>query len=197
MKSPIYWHPNIYRLVMKLLYGKYFEARYKCLSELIPPMTSVVEPCAGDAYLYRNYLKAKGTKYVGLDINPVFVQAAKKKNISFFINDLLKDNVPVADYIVLQASLYQFMPHELKIIRKLLDSAKSTLIIAEPIRNLADSHNPIIRLLAKYSANPGGSNHPVKRFNKDTFHACLKQFDEFKELKIIDGGREMIGVLRK
>ena len=196
MTSPVYWHPYIYRTAMKFLYGRHFESRYKAISEIIPEGASVVELCAGDIYLYRNYLKAKRVSYTGFDINSVFVQAAKRKNIRFFKHDLLTDTIEPADYIILQASLYQFIPFEEKIIRKLLDSTNKVMIIAEPVRNLSSSNNFFIRKLAKYSANPG-KQHSVNRFNEDTILACFKKFSEFKEMKTMEGGREMIGIFRK
>ena len=196
MTSPVYWHPFFYRIAMKLLYGKYFEARYRLIAELIPENASVVELCAGDAYLYSNYLRAKGVHYTGLDINKAFVRAAKAKGISFLEHDLASDKIPPADYVILQASLYQFIPNEDRIIQKLLDATRKVLIISEPIRNLSDSDNTLVRLLAKYSANPG-KGHAVDRFNEVSLLSCFKRFREFSEMKVPEGGREMIGIFRK
>ncbi|MFH1004263.1 MAG: class I SAM-dependent methyltransferase [Bacteroidota bacterium] len=181
---------------MKFLYGRNFETRYIAISEIIPENTSVTEVCAGDGYLYEYYLKKKNIKYIGLDVNPVFVNAARKKNISFFLHDLMMDDVPSADYVIIHASLYQFIPNEHVIIKKLLNAAATTLIISEPVRNLSDSTNPVIAAFAKYSANPGNA-HAVKRFNKETLIACFKQYPEFKKVKAIKGGRELIGIFTK
>lgn len=181
---------------MKLLYGKYFEARYQAIADLIPKNATVVDVCAGDAYLYRHYLKAKDITYTGLDINPVFVRAGKRNNISFIQHDLFRDNIPSAEYVVIQASLYQFMPQEISVINKLMDAAQHALIIAEPVRNLSESGNSFIKLVAKYSANPG-KNHPTNRFNQETLSACFRKFKELKDVKTIDGGREMIGIFHK
>jgi len=104
MRSPVYWHPSIYRIVMKFLYGKSFKARYKAISEIIPDNISVVEVCAGDGYLYECFLKKKNILYSGLDINPVFVSTAKRKGMPFFLHDLTKEAIPLSDYVIIQAS---------------------------------------------------------------------------------------------
>lgn len=196
MRSPVYWHPLIYQFTMRLLYGNFFEARYRAIADLIPDGSSVVEACAGDGYLYRHYLKAKRIDYTGLDINPAFLSSARSRHIPFIYCDLAEDAVPPADYIVIHASLYQFIPQEHEILRKLLRSANQALIVAEPVRNLADSSNRLISYLAKHSADPG-ERHTARRFNRDTLLACFKAYPEFQELKEIDGGRELIGVFRK
>ena len=196
MRSPVYWHPVIYNGIMKMLYGTYFQDRYKAIAEIIPDNASITEICAGDAYLYLNYLKKKNINYTGLDINSVFVRSAQKKNISFKQFNLMTDEVPLSDYVIIQASLYQFIPNEDIIISKLLASTKKVLIIAEPVRNLSDSNNPLISFFAKYSANPG-NNHVHNRFNAQTLSTCFRKYPQLSELNEIKGGREMVGVFRK
>jgi trans-aconitate methyltransferase len=196
MKSLVYWHPYIYTQLIKILYGKNFEARYSAIADLIPNNSTVIEACPGDGYLFEHYLKQKHVKYIGLDVNPDFVRTAKRKHIPFAIHDLYTEDIPRADYIVIQASLYQFMPEEHRIIKKLLSAMDHTLIISETVRNLSDSKNVIVSLLAKYAANPG-KGHALKRFNKDTLLECFSKYPEFKEIKEINGGRELIGIFRK
>ena len=196
MKSPIYWHPVIYHLLMRALYGEYFRTRYKAIAELIPDHASVTEVCAGDCYLFRNYLKKKNVKYLGLDINSSFVRYGQRNNIPILQHDLFTDEVPPADYVIIHASLYQFMPNHEFVVRKLLAAAKSVLLIAEPIRNLSSSQNPLISFIAKYSANPG-KDHTVHRLNKETLITFFQKFIEFKRVKEVDGEREIIGVFNK
>ena len=196
MRSPVYWHPYIYRLFIKILYGKNFNARYSAVADLIPENSTVIEVCPGDGYLYEYYLSKKNIKYSGLDINSDFVRAAGNRHIPFILHNLFTEEIPHADYIVIQASLYQFIPQEHFIIKKLLNAANSTLIISETVRNLSESKNPLVAFLAKYSANPG-KGHTPKKFNRDTLLACFNKYPEFKEMKEIEGGREIIGVFRK
>jgi hypothetical protein len=196
MRSPVYWHPYIYTFLIKILYGKNFNSRYLAVADLIPENSTVIEVCPGDGYLYEHYLKKKNVKYTGLDINPGFVKVAKSKQIPFVIHDLFTEDIPKADYIIIQASLYQFIPQEDMIIQKLLNAAGRTLIISETVRNLSDSKNPFIALFAQYSANPG-KGHAPKRFTKDTLMDCFSKYPAFKEVKAIEGGRELIGIFRK
>ena len=176
MKSPVYWHPAIYHHTMKFLYGKHFETRYKAISELIPDHVSVTEVCAGDGYLFRNYLMKKHVKYLGLDVNSSFVRYGHKNNIPIMKHNIFTDDVPSSDYVIIHASLYQFMPNHEFVVRKLLAAAKNVLLISEPIRNLSSSQNPLISFIAKYSANPG-KTHAVHRFNKDSLVNFFQQFD--------------------
>jgi hypothetical protein len=196
MRSPVYWHPAVYHLIMKLLYGKFFRARYEAIAKLIPESATIVEVCAGDGYLYQNYLSKKNIHYTGLELNPAFVNAARKRRFPFHLSNLITDEVPSADYVIIQASLYQFIPDEHRIIRKLLHAANKTLIIAEPIRNLSDSSNSFVKFLAKYSANPGDT-HATKRFNRSTLLECFSHYPEFKKSFEIEGGREMVGIFQK
>ena len=196
MSSPVYWHPFLYQTAMRILYGKHFEGRYKTLVELIPRNSSVTEVCMGDAYLYRNYLREKNVKYIGLDINPIFIASALKLGVFAKHHNLITDNIPRADYTVIQASLYQFIPEQASIIKKLLHATNNTLFIAEPIKNLATSQNPVLSFIGKYSTNPK-NQHAISRFNKNSLLAFFHQFNEFKEAIEIKGGRELIGVFKK
>jgi len=51
--------------------------------------------------------------------------------------------------MVIQGSLYQFIPYQKIIIDKLLTIAKKKVIISEPIINLISSRNKIISTIAK------------------------------------------------
>lgn len=196
MKSPVYWHPGLYHFIMRQLYGRDFKIRYEAIAKLIPNGANVLEVCMGDAYLYRKYLSGKKLQYLGMDMNETFVNYAVKQNIPVKVCNLLKDEIPKTDYIIMQASLYQFLPNEKMILQKLLDAAGKMLIIAEPVQNLADSKNPLVAFVAKRAANPG-TGHAVKRFNQKTLLECFKSFNEFREDLLIDAGKEMIGVFMK
>lgn len=150
----------------------------------------------GDAYLYQNYLARKQVNYLGLDINNTFVKSAIRKDISARMFDVMTDEVVPADYVIMQGSLYQFIPEEKRIIRSLLDAAKKQLVISEPVKNRAQSKNPLISFLARFAVNPG-TGHAKERFNEKTLVECFQGFPEFKEAKTIPGGIDMIGVFEK
>lgn len=196
MRSPIYWNSTLYHLAIRQSAGKYFSQRYLALAELIPENASVTEVCLGDAYLYSNYLARKQVNYLGLDINNAFVRSAIRKDIPARIFDVMTEEVDPADYVIMQGSLYQFIPEEKRIIRNLLNAAKKQLIISEPVKNRAQSNNPLISFLAKYAVNPG-TGHARERFTETTLVECFQCFPEFKEAKTIPGGIDMIGIFEK
>ena len=76
--SPIYWSATGYDLVMRALYGRGYSRLYSDVAALIPDGASVTDVCCGTARLYRDFLKARGCRYVGLDYNPILVRAARR-----------------------------------------------------------------------------------------------------------------------
>ena len=197
MTSPIYWHPFIYTLVMRLIYGLHYEDRYKAIADLIPDHITLFEVCSGDCRIYTQYLCKMDIQYSCGDINKNFIFYAQKKGIDCQHLDLNEGVVPSADIILMQASLYQFNPNQKKIVDKLLASARKWLILAEPVRNLSTSSNPFIAAMAKFNANPG-TGHKSYRFNEQTLDYFMK--GEYAELidqeKFISGGREKLFVLK-
>jgi hypothetical protein len=183
--------------VMRALYGRGFQARYRSLSALIEPDADVFEVCAGDAYLYERYLGPRGIRYRGGDLNPAFVRHAQRRGVPLSLLDLREDEVPAADYVVIQASLYQFMPDERALIDKLLRSARRMLLVAEPIRNLSSSGPRVLRWLAQRSADPG-DGHKATRFDERGLDALFQTHyrDRIAHVAVTPGGREKIYGLR-
>jgi len=196
VRSPIYWHPFLYACCIRLLYGRHFDARYKAVADRVPGNASVFECCAGDAMLYTRYLSSKQVRYAGGDANDTFVRAGRKRGVELIRHDILRDAVPQADCVILQGSLYQFIPGEKAVVDKLLAAAKERLIIAEPIINLASHHNPIIAFLGQVGANPG-SGKAEHRFTEQTLDRfMLANFrGQIREAVTIAGGREKMYVL--
>lgn len=195
--SLVYAHPWLYQAVMRALYGRGFEARYRAIAELIEPGSDVFEVCAGDGYLYRRYLAPKGVRYAGGDINEAFLRHARQSGVAIRRLDATRDPIPVADYVVLQASLYQFIPNHVSLIESLLGAARRSLIVAEPIVNLSTSASPLIRWLAQRSANPG-DGHKAARFDAASLDAALRGpfGDRIQSSVTIARGRERLYRLR-
>jgi hypothetical protein len=191
--SLIYAHPALYRVVMQLLYGRGYVARYQAISALVPDGADVFEACAGDARLYERYLRPRGIRYRAGEFNERFVAHARARGIAMDRFDLRVDEVPRADVVILHASLYQFMPQHRQIVEKLLASARQKLIVSEPIVNLSTSRWALIRWIAKRSADPGSGDKP-QRFNE----ASLDEFfqrnfaERIESSTRIDGGREKV-----
>ena len=194
--SPIYRYPSLYTLCMKLLYGKYYNTRFETIAKEIPDGVDLLDVCCGDCVLHA-YIGNK-TSYVGVDSNPYFVQMAQKRSIRVFQKNLLEEELPMADYVVMLASLYQFIPFHKEIVDKLLRFARRKVLISEPVRNLADSSNPLLSFIARRATNAGAGDN-IYRFTQATFYPFFEKNypTHIEKLSYIPGKRECMVVLRK
>lgn len=195
--SFIYSNQKIYQLVMRLLYGRNFRARYEALAAEVPPGAQVVDLCAGDAYLYRHYLRKKGVTYSGLELSPQFVAAGKAQGVAMQEFNVWKDKIPAAEIVIMQASLYQFLPNAESVLQKMLAAARRKVIIAEPIRNLSEEDSWLGKLSrALTKPRPQDEAYSGQRFNETSLRKLFNSFAAFEREFLIPGGREMIGVFR-
>jgi hypothetical protein len=197
MASVIYRSPLLYHFVMRALHGRHFQDRYLAVSAEVPEGADVVELCAGDAWLYKHYLRPKGVKYLGLDNSPQFVRAAKEEGLDIRIHDAFRDPIPEASVVIMQASLHLFHANVETVISRMLDAAKQKVIIAEPIRNMSDSPNPLAAWIGRKMTTPHGSgpNH-THRYNPETFRSLMNRFPECERVFFEKGEREMVAVLK-
>jgi hypothetical protein len=112
------------------------------------------------------------------------------------VRDLNEDQpLPRADYVVMQASLYHFLPNPVPMVDRMLESAARQVIIAEPIVNLSDSRIPLLSAFSRRftDAGSGAENH---RFNEQSLDAFFHPYQSriIKSFKI-PGGREKVYVL--
>lgn len=196
VSSPVYSNRVLYHVAMRLLYGRYFEARYAAIAEEVPQGSTIVDVCAGDCYLYLGHLRHKGVAYLGLDISPQLVRWARSHGAPAKEFDLWRDQVPTAEVVVLQASLYQFVPYVEAIMHKLLCAARDKLVVSEPIHNLSASGGRLFAWVARYltAPNSAGEGYVGERFDCQSLTTLFGSFDAFQRAWIIPGGREMIGV---
>ncbi len=195
--SPIYRSPWLYHRVMRLLHGRHFAQRYEMLAAAVPEGSHVVEVCAGDAYLYRHFLKQRQVTYIGLDSSPAFVKSAQAQGLDFRLFDALHDPIPAADVVILQASLYHFPDTAITLIQRMLDAARVKVIISEPVRNLAQSKHPLIARLARWSTRAPGGRAAPHRYNAESFRALVEQFPQCREVFMEPGDREMVAIFEK
>ncbi len=196
MSSLIYNHRTAQHLLLRLLYGRYFSARYEAIAAEVPAGSEVVDVCAGDGYLYLNYLSAKSVQYQALDISPRLVQWMQRHNIQARRFDVWRDALPAADCVIMQASLYQFLPDAASVVEKLLRAARRRVIITEPVRNLASSDNPVLRLIGRRLTQPeaGEGVYQADRFDQISLIALFQQFPAFERWCKLPGGRELMGL---
>ncbi|HPA46305.1 MAG TPA: methionine biosynthesis protein MetW [bacterium] len=190
MKSPTYWHPVLYQLAMRIVYGRWFEERFRAVADAIPDGTSVVDVCCGDGYLYRRFLSTRNIDYLGLDINAMFIRWLTRRGVNARVCDVRCDPIPEADIILMQASLYQFIPDHEIVLRKLVDAARKYVIVTEPVRNLSTSQNPFLSWLGRRLTDPGTGETP-HRFNEETLRQVLNPYT-VKTFEPSAGGREVL-----
>jgi trans-aconitate methyltransferase len=194
--SIIYRNAPVYELAMMVLYGRHYFSRYRAIADLIPVEASVVDLCCGPALLFNRYLRDKKVRYTGLDLNAGFIHKLIQRGASGRIWDLRKDSpLPKADFVMMQASLYHFLPDARPIIERMLEAAQHQVIIAEPIRNLATSNSPLLATIGRVLTNPGNGKQAL-RFTE----ASLDQFFSVYGARVdrsflIAGGREKVYVI--
>lgn len=189
MRSPIYWHPLIYRIVMKFLYGTNDLLIYKEIAQEAK-FLDVLDVCCGDCKL-RKYVPLQ--KYAGIDISPGFVRSAKKKGLAVEQGDVRHIMIPKKECIVMKSSLYQFYPEHEFMLNKLLMSAEKKLIVSEPYKNLSSSRNWFVRKISQIATNPG-TEYAGVRFDEETLTTLFKRCGA---LTIKKAEREIIGIFLK
>jgi hypothetical protein len=196
--SLIYKSTFLYEALMRVLYGAAYKKRFHELAEVIPVGASVLDVCCGPATLFHRCLKQKGVRYTGLDINPRFMRQLSKSGATGMVWNV-EESQPLlrAQYVIMQASLYHFMPNALPIIERMLAAAEKQVLIAEPIRNVADSRIPVLAHLARKMTNPGTGDQP-NRFNEARLDSLLRPYQQqgrVIESRLIAGGREKLYIL--
>ena len=149
--------------------------------------------------LVRIHRPGEGVAYTGLDINERFVQEAKHRGINARVFNLRGDRLPLDkyDYVIIQASLYQFIPEHAAVLEKLLSASKSRLIVAEPLRNISSSPCKLLARLAAVASDPG-SGPIARRFDEASLDAAVRQLPAaIEKTEWIPGGREKIYLLKK
>jgi len=196
--SLIYHNAFIYEGMMRVLYGSGYNGRFQALADLIPEGGSVLDVCCGPGTLFHRYLKKKGVHYTGLDINSAFIERLSASGATGIVWNLDEDRpLPRSEYVIMQASLYHFLSDAMQIVTRMLAAAEKQLLIAEPIRNVADSPSALLAFLARKLTNPGTGDQP-NRFNEVRLDALLDPYrrrGQVLESRLIAGGREKLYIL--
>jgi SAM-dependent methyltransferase len=194
VRSVIYRSARGYELLMRALYGRHYAARIAAVAEQVPAEASVVELCCGPGTMYLTHLRDHH-QYVGLDINAGFVSALRRRGVDARLADLSGDApLPQADVVIMQASLYHFLPDAGRIVERMVAAARDRVVVSEPIRNLASSGLPLIGWLGRRGANPGVGGH-ADRFTAATLDALMARYPVSSTF-LIPGGREKVYLLR-
>jgi SAM-dependent methyltransferase len=182
---------------MQALYGRHYEARMRAVARQVPERSSVLELCCGPGTLYTRHLRERVAGYVGLDVNTRFVKALSRAGVDARRLDVAAEGLqlPEADVVIMQASLYHFLPHPETVVDRMITAARDRVIVSEPIRNLASSRLPVIGALGRRAADPGVGGHAL-RFSETTLDQLMQRYHR-RVLRsfLIPGGREKVYVL--
>lgn len=196
-QSLIYRSAAGYELLMRALYGRHYAARMRSVAAQVPDGASVVELCCGPGTLYKRYLRGRVAAYVGLDVNAGFIADLQHEGVDARRTDLAATDepLPAADVILIQASLYHFLPDAAALIDRMLAAAGDRVIVAEPVRNIASSANPLLRALGRRGTDPGAGGHD-RRFTEQTLDDLMSRYaSRVRRAFLIPGGREKVYVL--
>ncbi|WP_107660249.1 class I SAM-dependent methyltransferase [Nocardia suismassiliense] len=194
--SLIYRNATVYELLIRALYGRHYTARYRAIEALVPDGASVVDLCCGPATLYTRYLRDKSVDYTGLDRNDKFVAQLTEAGGRGMVWNLNSDTpLPEADYLVMQASLYHFLPEAAPVLDRMLTAARKQVIIAEPVRNIASSDNRVLAAIGQRFTN-AGDGAQAHRFTEETLDELFRKYESrVVRQSLIAGGREKLYVL--
>jgi SAM-dependent methyltransferase len=194
--SLIYRSGTVYEVLMRGLYGRHYDGRFQPISALIPAGASVVDVCCGPATLFTKHLQEKSVDYHGLDLNEGFIADLTRAGGHGEVwNVHADDPLPPADYLVMQASLYHFLPDPEPVIDRMLAAARTRVIIAEPVRNLATSDNRVLATIGRRFTNAGDGVQEA-RFTEPSLDAFFRRFGSRVSYRaLIAGGREKLYVL--
>ena len=196
--SLIYRSAAGYELIMRLLYGRHYAARLRAVAEQVPEGASVLELCPGPGALYERHLRRRGGHYTGAEVNPGFVARLRRHGAEAIELDVARAaELPAADVVIMQASLYHFLPDAATVLDRMLAAARQRVVIAEPIRNLSSSRLPGLARLSQRSTDPGavGGGHE-ERFDESRLDALMARYAaQTVAAFTIPGGREKVYVL--
>ena len=195
--SLVYRSAAGYEVLMRVLYGTHYAERMRAVADQVPEEASVLELCCGPGTMYLRHLRGRAGSYVGLDVNQRFVERLRRRGVDARRLDLTgsEDPLPIADVVILQASLYHFLPDADRIIDRMLAAAGDRVIVSEPVRNLASSRLPLVGRIGRRAADPGVGGH-AQRFTEESLAGLMGRYRE-RVLRAfpIPGGREMVYVL--
>ncbi len=196
--SLVYRTASGYELLMRGLYGRHYAARLQAVADQIRPGASVLELCPGPGALYERHLRDRVGSYTGVDVNDRFLERLRGLGADAVKLDLLEAaELPAADAVIMQASLYHFLPDADAIVRRMLAAARERVIVAEPIRNLSSSRLPLLARLGRRATDPGaGGGGHAQRFSEPTLDQLMERYAALTVAAFtIPGGREKVFVL--
>ncbi|MGH8602514.1 MAG: class I SAM-dependent methyltransferase, partial [Gammaproteobacteria bacterium] len=104
----LYKNTYLYHGLIIFVYGVSRKERFHAVVRWVPDNMEVLDICCGDGTL-GSYL-ARCVEYRGLDQSLVFVREAQALGRAVELFDVRTGDLPSADVVVCQVSLFQFYP---------------------------------------------------------------------------------------
>lgn len=199
MSLSIYHFPLLYRLAMRVAYGAEYADRYALIADQFRQPAHVLEVCCGDLLLHE-HLQRRGLlrSYTGLEMSSAMLARGQARGIDVRAFDVRAGGeLPRAEIVVMQASLYQFHDMAEALLRRLWEAAERQLVIAEPVRNLSQSRNALLRWLAQLLSRTDDRVHTFRYTEQtllDLYQHCQIPVSQVCRTK---QGREMVVVSNK
>ena len=188
----LYQHPKIYDIALYGLYHGDPHARFKQVADEIPKGATVVDLCAGTAFLY-NQLKDKCASYTALDINPRLVKHLQKQGVDAQCFNVRTDAIPEADVVTMCSSLYHFHPDCIDIFQRMQQSARKKVIVLEPVHNAKNSRFAFIRWLGAQAGIVDGKINE-SYFSPTAFETLTQNTPGFQKSASAGEGRDMMAI---
>ncbi len=194
----LYRFPTLYRLAMRVGYGADAEARYPLVADLVADPTDqpghILELCCGDLALYRHLLRrGLARSYLGLEQSSAMLRLARRRGVDVRAFDVrAAGELPTADTVIMQASLYQFHDIADTLLPRLWAAARRLLVIAEPVRNLSQSRYGAAHWVARILTRTDDRVH-IFRYTEATLLELYRRCKiPVSRLDRTPGGREIV-----
>ena len=194
----IYRFPTFYRLAMRVAYGPDYESRYALIADVVADRIAgpgdFLEPCCGDLALY-HHLARRGLarSYLGLEQSPAMLGLARRRGVDVRAFDVRAGGeLPTADTVIMQASLYQFHDIADTLLPRLWAAARRLLVIAEPVRNLSQSRYGAAHWAARVLSRTNDRVHTFRYTEATLLDLYQRCKVPVSRLDRTPGGREVV-----
>jgi hypothetical protein len=192
--SVLYQNSCLYHTVLAVAYGSRGQERFRAVAAWVPEGTTVLDVCSGDGTLAEHL--PPSVRYHGLDRSPAFVRAGRHRGRRIDHFDLRTDQLPRAEIVICQISLYQFHPHTEATVKRLFDAAERRLIITESVRSLAQSRWTPLAALGDWALRVEGMSDSRFRRTPKSLHDLFRPYGpRLQHQGAIAGGRDWLYVL--
>jgi hypothetical protein len=151
---------------------------------------SVLELCCGDGELLR---WLKGSRYTGMDKNPVFVRSMLSRGHPMIQADVLTAEWPDAECLVMVDSLYHFMAAIQPFMKRLMDHPARMIILSESVEHIALRKEPWLVRFIQWGTRVDGQAFPG-RYTEASARRLLETYG-FQRVERI--GSNLIGIFKR